>query len=332
MPPLRHFPPRGGELGGLSRSLIALEVVATFTSGESATREAGNDSGGPSRGCSSRLRHALFTRTTTTQSSLKRSGSREVRRDPAALRTLLTSTFIDNCSVRTSGYLALRSLLPTTTSSLRASLITRSAATLHAALEQTRERGNLWAVRQVQLGAVTRCRSLLAQLPPSRPFMTRLLRSLGFILALTTAGLGLGRVRLELQRSRRGAVGGLHAVAARLGAVHSAGTHGAGDGGQRRRPRRMAGRRRGLDQQHGGIQSLQHVPHDRRHRCTVTWFDVSERIPGICQLGRRLRGDSGHAFSAQYVGDHRCPSGREHHPACRFSRRGGSKCMVHALA
>ena len=107
----------------------------------------------------------------------------------------------------------------------------------------------------------------------------------------THSGPGDGRpvrVRAPVDRrhGRRGPNGRRHAAAAGLGALRPPGVERTGDGGERRRSRSMAGCRGRIDQQHGGVQPLQHEAHDRRQRGSDPRGALGERVPRLCQLGR----------------------------------------------
>ena len=149
--------------------------------------------------------------------------------------------------------------------------------------------------------------------------MTRIFRSVGFVLALATVGLGAARAGLVGRCHGGRAVGRRHAPPAGLGALRPRRPLCSGDPGEYREPRRMAGRRRRLHQQHRGVQPVQHAPDDRRHRGTDPRNHLGEWIPGVHELARGLCRHGGHPGPAQHVGHHRRAPGGERHARRRRS-------------
>ena len=166
---------------------------------------------------------------------------------------------------------------------------------------------------------------------PDRSLMTRIIRSVGFVLALASVGLGGGALAWIGQQSGGCAVGHVHAPAPRMGTVCPGRPRRTGHSGQHRRSGRVAGSRGRLDQQHGGLQPLQLAADDRCHRSPDSRGGHFQQLPGLLHLGRRMFGDGGDALPTEHVGDHGRAQGRERHSSVRFSRRGRPKCLVRGV-
>ena len=136
---------------------------------------------------------------------------------------------------------------------------------------------------------------------PTRPHMTRLIRSAALALVLLTATLG----GWSFTSSEASAVPAQGAVGVPLppgwsSACSRESAH--------RRPRatspsrRMASRRRRIHQQHRGLQPVQHAPDDRRQRRPTGRGGLGQRVPRLCHMGRWLCGDGGERCSSRTCG------------------------------
>lgn len=139
------------------------------------------------------------------------------------------------------------------------------------------------------------------------------------------------RIRFGGGRPSGGAVGWVHPPPARLGTLRPGRGHRTRDGAEHCRPRRVAGCGGRLDEQHCSVQPVQHTPHDRCHGGKTPRRNLVERIPRLPNMGGGLRRNSGHAPSAQHVGDHGRAASRERDTAGRIPRCRGPECVVRAL-
>ena len=150
------------------------------------------------------------------------------------------------------------------------------------------------------------------------------------MLALASVGLGGGALAWTAS-SPAAAQSSRHSPAAGMGTLCPGRPRRTSHPSQHRRSRRVAGRRRWFDQQHGGVQPVQLAAHDRSHRSPHSRCGHFQQLPGLLHLGRRMFSDRGHALPTEYVGDHSSAPRRERDTGVRVSGRRRPERLVRGV-